>query len=169
MILPIRRSIASQQRGFTLIELVVTVAILGLLASISFPLLELTEQRGKEKQLRESLRQIRTGLDQYKRAVDEGRIIEATRGSGYPPNLSILVAGVPDAKSPNRDQKIYFLRKLPRDPMAPNGGPDELAESTWGLRSYASPPDAPAPGADVFDVYSLSPRSGLNGSPYRNW
>lgn len=154
-------------RGFTLIEMVVTVAIVGLLASISFPLIELTARRGNERELRDALRQIRTAIDRYKQAVDEGRIQDDAKGSGYPPSLDILVGGVQDAKSPNRSQRIYFLRRIPRDPFAvdlPQGAPNG-----WGLRSYGSPADSPQPGADVFDVYSQSAAVGLNGIPYREW
>lgn len=158
---------SARPRGFTLIEMLVTVTIVGLLSSVAFPLLELTERRTHERELREALRQIRTALDGYKQAVDEGRIIEETKGSGYPPNLAILVTGVTDAKSPNKDQKIYLLRKIPRDPF----GPAEVqgASPEWGLRSYASPATDPQEGADVYDVYSRSTAMGLNGIAYKEW
>ncbi len=157
-----------RNRGFTLIELVVTVAIVGLLASISFPLLELTAKRGREHDLRDALRQVRSALDAYKQAVDEGRITQLdTKGSGYPPNLEVLVNGVPDAKNPKGDQKIYFLRSLPIDPMLPAAEQQQTIQ--WGMRSYASPREAPQPGPDVFDVYSQSTGVGLNGVPYRDW
>ena len=156
-----------RSRGFTLIEMLVTVTIVGLLSTIAFPMLELTERRSNERELREALRQIRTALDNYKQAVDEGRIMEETKGTGYPPNLEILVSGAVDAKSPNRDQKLYFLRRIPRDPLSPTPVGSETA--VWGLRSYASPPLDPQPGKDVFDVYSLSPATGLNGIAYKDW
>lgn len=154
-------------RGFTLIEMLVTVTIVALLSTVAFPLIELAQRRSDERELREALRQIRSALDSYKQAVDEGRVLEETKGSGYPPTLDILVSGVVDAKNPKRDQKIYFLRKLPRDPLGTPGGPDAPAE--WGLRSYASPPTSPQPGADIFDVYSLSQGVGLNGIAYKDW
>jgi general secretion pathway protein G len=152
--------------GFTLIELLVTVVIVGLLASVAAPMVELTIQRGKEKDLRENLREIRAALDAYKQAADEGRLGVDRLASGYPPNLQALVEGVVDIRSPVKDRRIYFLRRLPRDPFAENGVP---ADASWGKRSYSSPPDMPAEGEDVFDVYSLSPESGLNGIPYRQW
>jgi general secretion pathway protein G len=151
-------------RGFTLIEMLVTVTIVALLSTVAFPMLELAERRSNEHALREALQQIRGALDNYKQAVDEGRILETNKGSGYPPNLDVLVSGVPDAKSPNRDEKIYFLRKLPRDPMLPDEG-----AAGWGLRSYASGPDNPQPGPDVFDVYSRAEGNGLDGVPYKDW
>jgi general secretion pathway protein G len=98
--------------------------------------------------------------------VDEGRILEETKGSGYPPSLDILVSGVADAKSPNRSQKIFFLRKLPHDPLAPE--PNQPGAG-WGLRSYASSRENPQPGADIFDVYSLAQGAGLNGIAYSDW
>jgi general secretion pathway protein G len=86
--------------------------------------------------------------------------------SGYPPTLEVLVEGVKDIKSPE-SKKIYFLRRVPRDPMFEDD--NVPAAKTWGLRSYASPPDDPAPGDDVFDVYSRSTKKGLNGIVYRQW
>jgi general secretion pathway protein G len=153
-------------RGFTLIELVVTVAIVAVLASVAVPLVELNVQRAREYELRTALRQIRGALDAHKRATDEGRVLARTGGSGYPRNLNELVDGVSDAKSPTT-QRIYFLRRLPRDPFNPDRSLS--AAETWGLRAYSSPPDAPAEGEDVYDVYSRSGRSGLNGQPYREW
>ncbi|MDT3672251.1 MAG: type II secretion system protein [Aromatoleum sp.] len=153
-------------RGFTLIELVVTVAIVGILAAGALPLAELTAQRSRESDLRVALRQIRAGIDAYKTAYDAKRIEQKVGLTGYPPYLDSLVDGVPDVTDP-AGSKIYFLRRVPRDPFHPD--PRVPAEETWGKRSYASPPDEPSEGKDVFDVYSLSPRVGLNGVPYREW
>lgn len=153
--------------GFTLIELVVTVAIVSLLASVVLPMAELATQRSKEQELRLALRQIRGALDAYRRAVDEGRVTHSLLQSGYPPSLKVLVDGVPDASSPDKKHRIYFLRRIPRDPMLNDATRSD--EETWGKRSYASSPDSPEEGEDVFDVYSLSPRTGLNGIRYRDW
>lgn len=152
--------------GFTLIELVVTIAILGLLATVAVPFAQLVQQRSKEAELRTGLRQIRTAIDAYKQAVVEKRIESAADATGYPPDLDVLWKGVADVTKPD-DSKLYFLRRLPRDPFFPDAAADPAA--TWGKRSYASPPDDPQEGDDVYDVYSLSDKTGLNGVPYRDW
>ena len=154
-----------RQAGFTLIELVITVAILAVLVSAAVPLAEVTRVRAKESELRSALRTLREAIDAYKRAADEGRVQRAADESGYPRSLEALVNGVPDAKSPGRRQ-IYFLRRIPRDPFA---DPDTPAAATWARRSYASSPDAPQEGRDVLDVYSRSTARGLNGIPYNQW
>ena len=157
---------AVRRGGFTLIELVVTLLIVGLLAGVAVPLVEVTVKRNKERELRAALREIRTAIDAYKRASDEGRILRLAQQSGYPPKLAVLVEGVPDARSPER-RPIFFLRRLPRDPTFPDQAAP--AENTWGKRSYASPPDAPEEGDDVFDVYSRAVGNALNGTPYKAW
>jgi general secretion pathway protein G len=153
-------------RGFTLIELVITVAIVALLASVALPVSELAVQRTKEQELRRTLRQIREAIDLHKQASDEGRIRKSVGDSGYPKKLEELAEGVDDQKSAKKE-KIYFLRRIPRDPL--NADPTLSAAATWGKRSYASPPDDPREGDDVFDVFSLAPGKGINGQPYRDW
>ena len=155
-----------RERGFTLVELVITVAIIGLLATVAMPLGKMATQRMREADLRAALREIRTGIDAYKQAADEGRIVVEADTSGYPRSLDDLMNGVEDAHDPNRP-KIYFLRRLPRDPLFPDSSAP--AATTWGLRSYKSPPSDPQPGDDVYDVHSLSQGVGLNGVAYREW
>jgi len=145
-------------RGFTLIELAITVAIVALLASVAVPLAEITVQRTKEQELRRALRDVREAIDAYKQAADDGRVAKKVGESGYPRRLEDLVEGIDDQKNPKK-ARIYFLRRLPRDPFG----------ETWGKRAYASPPNAPQEGEDVFDVYSRAEGSGLNGRPYREW
>jgi general secretion pathway protein G len=155
-----------RQGGFTLIEIVVTVAIVGLLATAVLPLAELGVRRGKEQDLRMALRQIRTAIDDYKAAADRGHIEMEVGQTGYPTTLDVLVDGVDDIQSPE-ERKMYFMRRLPRDPFYPD--PSVAAAETWGLRSYDSDPDRPQPGEDVYDVYSTALGTGLNGIAYRDW
>ena len=155
-----------RQRGFTLIELMVTLTILAVLATVALPLSQVAATRTREEQLRRALWQVRSAIDAYKQAVDDGRVQKSLEDTGYPPDLKTLVDGVKDLKDPT-GKKIYFLRHVPRDPFC--DCVSKTNEETWGLRSYASPPDAPEEGRDVYDIYSLSNGVGLNGVPYRNW
>lgn len=153
-------------RGFTLIEMLVTVMIVLVLASVAIPMTEMAFQRDKERQLRQALRDIREALDAYKLAGDEGRIARDPLQSGYPPDLETLVRGVTDVHS-TTSAKVFFMRRIPPDPFVTD--PDLPAAQTWGLRSYASTADEPKLGKDVYDVYSTAPGSGMNGIPYREW
>jgi general secretion pathway protein G len=162
-------------RGFTLIELLVTLALVGLVALTALPLYEVTMTRIKESELRAALRSLRGAIDAYKSAVDQGLVKVDAGNSGYPPSLQTLVdgvdAGLTDAKTLSGGQdltkRMVFLRRIPRDPFFAD--PNAPAEATWLLRAYASPPDNPRPGADVFDVLSTSTRLGLNGTAYNTW
>lgn len=154
---------AKRSLGFTLIELVVTLAILALLATAVIPVAETTLKRQREQELRQALREMRQAIDAYKRAVDEGRIQRQADETGYPSTLEVLVEGVEDLRDPKKS-RLYFLRRIPEDPFSPSGGHPE-----WGKRSYASEPDDPQEGKDVYDVYSRSSQVGLNGVPYRRW
>jgi general secretion pathway protein G len=101
-------------QGFTLIELIMTVAIIGLLAMVVLPMAEIAVQHTKEQNLRVALREIREALDAYKKAMDEGKIARKVGDSGYPESLQLLVDGANDIKNPKANSKIYFLRRIPR-------------------------------------------------------
>ena len=153
-------------RGFTLIELLVTLTILALLGTLVIPVTQVAVQRKQEQELRRALRDIRQGIDSYKKAYDEGRIARSLNSTGYPKNLDVLVEGVPDLRNPKR-AKLFFLRRIPRDPF--NGDAQLEPVQTWGKRSYASEAAEPQEGEDVYDVYSTSERLGLNEIPYKKW
>lgn len=152
--------------GFSLVELLVSVAIIGVLASVAMPVVELTQKRQKEAELRAALRDIRGAIDAYKDAGAQKRIRVEPDASGYPPTLAVLVEGAPDLSSKN-GAMIYFLRRVPRDPF--NNDPTVSASDSWGKRSFASPANKPQPGADVYDVFTKSEGVGLNGIAYKEW
>lgn len=155
----------AKNNGFTFIELIITVSIISVLASISLPFSKLMVQRTKELELHQNLSMIRNALDAYKLATIDGKILVSIDESGYPESLKMLVDGVEDVKSAV-PRKIYFLRRIPRDPFADN---TLSATETWGKRSYASSAENPKEGMDIFDVYSKSIKKGLNGIVYREW
>jgi general secretion pathway protein G len=153
------------KRGFTMIELLVVMAVLAILGAAVLPLSETLVTAQKERELKQALRDIRDAIDHYKEVNDDH-----PTGNGYPPDLQTLVAGSPQANQGvvvvGAVERHYFLRRIPRDPFADASLP---AERTWGLRSYASPPDQPKAGADVYDVYSTAKGTALDGSKYSTW
>jgi general secretion pathway protein G len=156
-----RRKLPSQS-GLTLLELIVSCAILMLLASMAIPIARFTAVREREGQLRYDLQYMRDAIDRYKDLADHGQIrVDATTG-GYPPNLDTLVKGVPLTSAAGGGKTIHFLRKIPIDPMTGN--------ANWGLRSTEDDPDSTSWGEqNVFDVYSKSDATGLNGKKYSEW
>ena len=160
----LRPSRLSGSRGFTFIELLVVTTLLLILASAVMPLARVTVQRQREAELRRSLREVRTAIDKYKDAVDNGLIsnLDVKVGSeGYPPDLETLVEGVSVANDAT-GRKLKFLRRIPLDP---------LTNSTdWGLRAYGDKPDSTSwGGGNVFDIYSKAEGTGLDGTKYRDW
>lgn len=156
----------ARPRGFSFIELMLSLALLAVLASVAVPMLQRVQLRQRELELSSALREIRQAIDAYKRAAEQGQVALRAGDSGFPPSLEALEEGVPDERTAGR-QKLYFLRRVPRDPFATD--PSQPAAQTWGKRSQQSPPDDPREGADVFDVHSRAPGVGLNGIAYRLW
>ena len=149
------------QRGMTLIELIVAVAILGLLSTLAVPLAAYKVKRDKERDLRYALREIRSAIDRYKDASDQQKIQVKVGTDGYPEDLDVLVKGVKlvgNATGAN----IKFLRRIPIDPMT--------GTADWGKRSSQDDPTSNSwGGQNVFDVYSKSMERARDGTPYSEW
>ena len=151
-------------RGYTFVELLIVTTVLMVLASAVLPMARVTTQRQREAELRRTLRELRTAIDKFKDAADQGVIptTELEAGSeGYPPDLETLVTGVRMANDAS-GRKLKFLRRVPQDPMTNS--------TEWGLRSYQDAPDSTSWGGDnVFDVYTTSEGRALDGTNYRDW
>jgi general secretion pathway protein G len=151
------RGSVSGSRGFTMVELIVAMTILMILTAIAAPVMRISIQRAKERELRRDLWMMRDAIDRYKDAADRGAFQTKVDSQGYPPDLDTLVKGV-DANG----KKMRFLRSIPVDPMT---GKDE-----WGMRSMQDDPDSDSwGGQSVFDIYSKSEGTGLDGTKYKTW
>jgi len=162
------------QKGFTLIEMIVTFTILAILAAVAIPLARTAVKREKEIELRRNLRTIRDAIDAYKKLADENKIKFEEKTEGYPPDLETLVEGIEvsgntqaDITQRNRTQTedtktMKFLRRIPKDPMTNS--------TDWGLRSYQDDPDSESWGGEnVYDVYTKSLGIALDGTKYKEW
>jgi len=148
------------QKGLTLIELIVAFSILLILSTLALPLARLQLKRGRERDLRRSLREIRTAIDRYKDASDRGMIQVKVDTEGYPPDLQTLVDGV--KLNGSVDKKLKLLRRIPKDPMSNS--------TDWGVRSYQDDPTTNSfGGQDVFDVFTKSQGKALDGTKYSDW
>jgi len=153
-----RKKNSQGSRGFTLLELIVAAAILSILTMMAVPLARVTIQREKEKQLRQSLWEMRDAIDRYKDAADRQMFQTKVDSQNYPPDLDTLVKGV-EAQG---GKKIRFLRSIPKDPMTNT--------KEWGLRSMQDDADSDSwGGQNVFDVYTKSDGVGLDGTKYKDW
>lgn len=167
-----------RRRGFTLVEMLVTLTVLAILASAVLPLAKTAVQREKEVELRRALRELRGAIDAYKKLADEKRIETEEDSEGYPPDLETLVEGVEAEESGSAEatdegaarrsaseakkRLVRFLRRIPRDPMT--------GAAEWGLRSYQDDRDSDVWGEEnVYDVYSKSRAKALDGTRYNEW
>jgi len=160
------------RQGFTFIELLITLALVGLLTLLALPLQEVAAKRSREAELRQALRTLRGAIDTYKQATDQGLLPRAAGESGYPPTLEVLAQPLDllsqrDSSGTIATRRLQILRQLPRDPFSPD--PQTPAADTWNTRSYASRSDDPQPGPDVFDVSSKSTAAALDGTAYAAW
>ncbi len=154
---PSRNKTPQGEQGLTLVELIVTVAILAILASVAYPIARFQIQRQKEQVLRDDLWTMRHAIDKYKDAADRHAFQTSIDSNGYPPDLDTLVNGV-DVQG----KKVKFLRQIPVDPMT--------GKKDWVLRSMQDDPDSDSwGGQDVFDVHSASDGTGLDGTKYNTW
>lgn len=161
--------VLNMARGVTLVELVMTVAILSILASAILPLAQMSSRRTREVELRRNLRIIRTAIDEfnkrYEKSLTEKKISDVANKTGYPATLQELVDGYDFGEVTPPKRK--FLRRIPADPFNPPQGNEEPA---WGLRSYNDKPDSTSwGGEDVYDVYSLSEGTAIDGTKYKDW
>jgi len=154
------------QRGFTLIEMMISLALLATLASAAIPIYQRQEQQRNEEELRVALRDIRSAIDRYGQLVEEGIIEKDADMTNWPASLDLLVDGVVNKKSPNKE-KIYLLRRIPRDPFCDCDGRKNT--ETWRVRASTQAPGETTGGKDVWDVSSTSSQPGLNGIPYAQW
>lgn len=153
----IQRRHAAAQRGLTIVELIVTVAILSILAMAALPVARFQVKRQNERELRRNLWMLRDAIDKYKDAADRGAFQTKVDSQNYPPDLETLVNGVEV-----QGKKLKFLRRIPTDPMT--GKPE------WGMRSMQDDPDSTSfGGQSVFDVYSKSQGTALDGTKYSTW
>jgi len=145
------------QSGLTLVELIITVAIIAILASAAVPIARFQVKREKERELRRDLWEMRDAIDHYKDAAEKGGFITKVDSMNYPPDLQTLVDGVDI-----QDKKVKFLRRIPVDPMTNS--------TDWGLRSNQDDADSTTfGGQNVFDVYTKSTGTALNGTKYDTW
>ena len=147
----------ARRNGFTMVELIVAMTILLVLTAVAMPVVRVTIQRGKARELRRDLWEMRDAIDRYKDAADRGAFQTKLDSQGYPPDLETLVKGVD-----SNGKKLRFLRHIPVDPMT--------GKTEWGLRSMQDDPDSDSwGGQSVFDVYTKSEGTGLDGTKYKTW
>jgi general secretion pathway protein G len=152
-----RRNSTVRTAGFTMVELVVAIAVISILAGMAYPVARNVIKRQKERDLRQALWEMRDAIDRYKDAADRNAFQQKVGADGYPPDLETLVKGID-----SNGKKLKFLRKIPKDPMT--------GDTEWGLRSMQDDQDSTSwGGQSVFDIYSKSTGTGLDGTKYATW
>jgi general secretion pathway protein G len=165
------RENSAGRKGFTLIEVLVVIAIISILAAAAMPLSRMTVKRAKETELRQNLRTLRSAIDAFKADCEANKLSKVdgyctTERNNYPETLEVLTEPLKLAGAVDKTKK--YLRRIPRDPMTPLDSADN--PNNWGLRSYADEPDSTQwGGGNVFDVYSKSEAVALDGSQYITW
>jgi general secretion pathway protein G len=149
------------QRGLTLVELIVAFTLMLLLTTMAVPLARSKVRRDKERELRWALREMRSAIDRYKDAADNNMLEMPEVGQeGYPKTLEVLVEGVKAQGS--ADKKFKFLRRIPKDPFTNS--------TDWGKRSMQDDPKSTAwGGQNVFDVYTKTTEKAPDGTSYSEW
>lgn len=156
---------AIKKKGFTLVEMLVTLTIVSILALAILPLAKTAVKREKEITLKRNLRMMREAIDAYKKLADEKAFEFDEDTEGYPPDLETLVEGIEakvEADGQEVTKVIKFMRRIPKDPMTNS--------YDWGLRSYQDDPDSDIWGGDnIYDVFTKSPGTALDGTKYKEW
>ena len=149
------------QRGLTLIELIVAFSIMLLLTTMSVPLARAKVRRERERELRNALQEIRKAIDKYNDFAVAGLIPPGKVDSDkYPESLQQLVEGV--KLNGQVDKKIRFLRRIPMDPFTHS--------TDWGVRSTQDDPTSMSwGGQNVFDVYTKTYEKAPDGTNYSDW
>lgn len=156
--------IQNRARGFTILEIIISVIILSVLTAAAVPMVRNSVKRQREIDLRVALRQLRQAIDRYVEyaATHQNEIpIELKTPPPYCPKDLKVLEGFERANTAT-PSKVRFIRKIPTDPMTDS--------DDWGKRSYKDDPTASSwGGEDVFDVHSNSDGTALNGTKYKDW
>ena len=158
----VKQTMRRNQRGLSLVELIVAVAILAVLSMLALPLASLKIRTERQRDLRYALTQMRAAIDKYKDNCDQGFFGPPKIGSNcYPESLDVLVDGTKLAQDPN-GTKLKFLRRIPRDPFT--------GKFEWGMRSTQDDPKSKSwGGQSVFEVFTKSEEKAPDGTPYSEW